>query len=367
MKIYLVGGYVRDSLLGLPVKDKDWVVIGATQHAMLQLGYKQVGKSFPVFLHPKTKEEYALARKETKAGKGYHAFLFDTSQSITLKEDLFRRDLTINALAMDSDGKLIDYFQGQSDLKNRCLRHVSKAFVEDPLRVLRVARFAAYLGQFSFYVHKDTMTFMRKIVDSGELSSLSPERICREVFLALNTSHPSRFIEILLGCNAWEALFPEFALFTSSIIDRLKQKNITVLGVESRFALMCFDLSMESAKSLTKRLHTPTATAWLAVHLGDFTRIHKEASWNEENILYWIKRLDALRNFERFKTLLDMLTLLLPNSLLLSWSKLITKMLAIDYAELASSYNSRHDIKLRVEKERKLLIGIWLEEMGYGK
>lgn len=206
MKIYQVGGAVRDKLLGLPVQDRDWVVVGSTPEEMQQLGYKPVGKDFPVFLHPETKEEYALARTERKSGKGYKGFVFHTSPDITIEQDLARRDLTINAMAEDDAGNLIDPFDGRSDLENKILRHVSDAFVEDPLRVLRVARFAARYG---FRVADETMQLMKTISASGELETLAPERIWTELERALSEQYPTRFLMVLRACNALKVLFPE--------------------------------------------------------------------------------------------------------------------------------------------------------------
>jgi tRNA nucleotidyltransferase (CCA-adding enzyme) len=206
MKIYQVGGAVRDRLLKRPVKDRDWVVVGSTPEEMATLGYKAVGKDFPVFLHPETHEEYALARTERKAGKGYKGFIVHTAPDITLEEDLARRDLTINAIAEDEAGNLIDPFSGKDDLERKILRHVSPAFVEDPLRVLRVARFAA---QFGFKIAAETMQLMQQICASGELETLAAERIWAETEHALSEQYPTRFILVLRACNALQILYPE--------------------------------------------------------------------------------------------------------------------------------------------------------------
>ena len=206
MEIYLVGGAVRDKLLGKPGKDNDWVVVGSTPQEMEIQNFKAVGKDFPVFLHPETKEEYALARTERKTGKGYKGFTFNTSKDVTLEEDLVRRDLTINAIAEDKAGSLIDPFNGREDLENRILRHVSPAFVEDPLRVLRVARFAAHFG---FRIAPETMALMQKISESRELEALVPERVWSELERAMGETYPSRFILALRACHALAILFPE--------------------------------------------------------------------------------------------------------------------------------------------------------------
>lgn len=208
-KVYLVGGAVRDALLGIPVYDHDWVVVGSTPEAMLEAGFEQVGKDFPVFLHPKTKEEYALARTERKSGVGYHGFDISAAPDVTLEADLLRRDLTINAMAQAEDGTIIDPYNGQVDLQNRVLRHVSPAFSEDPLRVLRVARFAAKLAGFGFELHPDTAKLMTQMARSGELNALTPERVWQEVVKALSCTKPSVFFELLDQVDALSVLFPE--------------------------------------------------------------------------------------------------------------------------------------------------------------
>jgi tRNA nucleotidyltransferase (CCA-adding enzyme) len=206
MKVYKVGGAVRDKLLGLPIKDQDWVVVGSTPEELSELGYKPVGKDFPVFLHPDSKEEYALARTERKTAPGYKGFAFNTSTEVTLEEDLIRRDLTINALAEDDQSNIVDCFNGQEDLKAGILRHISPAFIEDPLRVLRVARFAA---RFNFQVADETGKLMQTISDSGELDALVAERVWTELERALNEKHPVRFFDVLRDCRALEKVFPE--------------------------------------------------------------------------------------------------------------------------------------------------------------
>lgn len=209
MEIYLVGGAVRDALLNIPVKDRDWLVTGSTPEEMIAQHFTPVGKDFPVFLHPKTKEEYALARTERKSGKGYTGFQCYSSPEITLEEDLSRRDLTINAIAQNSQGQRIDPFNGQLDIKNRVLRHVSPAFREDPLRLLRVARFAARFAHLGFTVADETLALMREIVNEDELEHLSAERIWQEFHRALSSKSPGVFIEVLRSCGALARLLPE--------------------------------------------------------------------------------------------------------------------------------------------------------------
>ena len=214
MQVYLVGGAVRDQLLGHPYHEKDYVVVGATPEQLLAQGYQPVGKDFPVFLHPETKDEYALARTERKSGQGYHGFEFYTDISVTLEDDLIRRDLTINAIAMDDDGKIYDPYHGHEDLNNKILRHVSDAFAEDPLRVLRVARFAARYHQYGFTIAEETLALMQQLANSGELKALTPERVWKETSRALMERDADVYFETLRQCGALKVLFPEIdALF----------------------------------------------------------------------------------------------------------------------------------------------------------
>ncbi|MTD37998.1 multifunctional CCA addition/repair protein [Erwinia sp. CPCC 100877] len=209
MKIYLVGGAVRDGLLGLPVKDRDWVVTGATPQQMRESGYQQVGRDFPVFLHPETHEEYALARTERKSGHGYTGFICHAAPDVTLEQDLKRRDLTINAIAMDEHGEIIDPWGGRQDIEHRLLRHVSPAFNEDPLRVLRVARFAARYAHLNFRIADETLALMRSMTDNGELAHLTPERVWKETEGALISRNPQVYFQVLRDCGALAVLFPE--------------------------------------------------------------------------------------------------------------------------------------------------------------
>ena len=208
MQIYKVGGAVRDRLLGKPVTDIDWVVVGASTEEMLAKGFRPVGADFPVFLHPRTGEEYALARTERKSGRGYGGFTFHASPEVTLEEDLIRRDLTINAMAEDDHGQLTDPYQGQRDLQARVLRHVSPAFAEDPLRVLRVARFAARYAALGFTVAPETLELMRQLSESGELQALTAERSWKEISRALMEEQPQVFIQVLRDCGALKVLLP---------------------------------------------------------------------------------------------------------------------------------------------------------------
>lgn len=256
MKTYLVGGAVRDKLLNAAIVDRDWVVVGATPQNMLEQGFIQVGKDFPVFLHPKTKEEYALARTERKSGQGYNGFICDFNQDITLEQDLLRRDLTINAIAMDDDGHFIDPYHGINDLHQRILRHVSPAFAEDPLRVLRVARFAAKYHHYGFTIAQETLQLMTAIVESGEINHLTAERVWKETEKALATEDPQIYFDVLRKCNALAILFPELNnLFGIPQPEKwhpeidsgihtllaLKQSALLTADLEVRFAVLCHD------------------------------------------------------------------------------------------------------------------------------
>ena len=234
MKTYLVGGAVRDELLGLPVKDRDWVVTGATPEDMLKAGYKPVGLDFPVFLHPKTKEEYALARTERKSGHGYAGFVFHTSPDITVEEDLLRRDLTINAIAKDADDNLVDPYKGQQDLNNRILRHVSPAFREDPLRILRVARFAARFAAQGFTVAEETHQLMQDMVAEGEASWLVAERIWQETLRALESTTPAVYFQTLEACGALAVVMPELAKHFSNQASPFHESSHTFRRVQTR-------------------------------------------------------------------------------------------------------------------------------------
>ncbi len=238
-QVYLVGGAVRDELLGLEPSERDWVVTGATPSDLEDRGFRQVGSSFPVFLHPETGEEYALARTERKSGRGYHGFTVDFHPKVSIEQDLERRDLTINAMARQADGRLIDPFGGQADIENRWLRHVSSAFVEDPLRVLRVARFAARFTPLGFRVHPQTLEMMRQIAGSGELSHLVPERVWVEIRRAMRSAQPSVFIRILRECDALAELLPEVdALYGVPQPEQHHPEVDTGLHVE-----MCLDIA----------------------------------------------------------------------------------------------------------------------------
>ena len=335
MKTYLVGGAVRDKLLGITIKDRDCVVTGATPEEMIKEGFKAVGEDFPVFLHPQTKEEYALARTERKSGKGYKGFTFYSSPEIMLEEDLKRRDITINAIAEDENGNLIDPYDGKTDLKNGILRHVSSAFVEAPLRVLRVARFAACFG---FKIADETMELLKIISKSGELNELIPERVWTEMKKALTGKYPSRFILALRSCNALEKLFPEIESFgvpqDKKYHPEIDVGRHTLMSLNQsvrlspdpliRFAVLVHDLGKATTpkeqlpnhdgheergvsiiNSFCKRYKIPNKYQDLAVCVSEFhLDCHRIQEMGAEEVLEKLEKLDAFRRTERFKQFL---------------------------------------------------------------
>jgi tRNA nucleotidyltransferase (CCA-adding enzyme) len=297
LEVYLVGGAVRDKLLGYPVHEQDWVVVGARPEQLLDLGYRQVGKDFPVFLHPDTGEEYALARTERKSGHGYTGFAVNSDPAVTLEEDLSRRDLTVNAIAEDRQGRLIDPYGGQRDLQERLLRHVSPAFVEDPLRVLRVARFAARYAHLGFTVAPDTMTLMRQISCSGELLHLAAERVWQELERGLGETSPQQMLLTLQDCGALQALFPEWRLEPTHL-ETLQRAAELSTSTAIRFAALTAALEPETLRQLCQRLRAPNAHQELAL----LCCLHAEASGSSEaaDILALFDHTDAWRRPERF-------------------------------------------------------------------
>ena len=290
MKVYTVGGAVRDELLGLPVKERDYVVVGATPEEMVAKGFKPVGKDFPVFLHPKTHEEYALARTERKSGRGYKGFTVYASPEVTLEEDLKRRDLTINAMAKAEDGTLIDPFGGRKDLSAKTLRHVSEAFAEDPVRILRVARFAA---RFGFAVHETTMALMKRMVEAGETDFLVPERVWQEFSKGLGEAHAEKMFEVLEASGLLRRNLPDIGRYPRRFTG----------SVPARYALLAWPLDEAQVESLSNRLRAPNEARELAVTAARCRqRLH---ATTPEGLLELFKAADALRRPQRFAELLD--------------------------------------------------------------
>ncbi|WP_305402832.1 multifunctional CCA addition/repair protein [Photobacterium leiognathi] len=334
MQTYLVGGAVRDTLLGLTVTDKDWVVVGTTPEAMLAAGFEQIGSDFPVFLHPKTKQEHALARTERKSGHGYTGFVCYSAPDVTLEQDLLRRDLTINAIAQAPNGDLIDPYHGQQDITDKVLRHVSPAFAEDPLRVLRVARFAARFAHLGFTIAPETMALMQEMVVSGELASLTPERVWKEWEKSLSSDDPQMFLTVLRQCGALAIVMPEIdALFgvpqpekwhpeiDCGIHTLLVAKKAAELSTDKtiRFAAQVHDLGkalspkddlphhkmhcrdgIKPIKALCQRLRVPNEYRDLALLVCEqHTKIHHAEEMRADTFIKIFDQIDAWRKPER--------------------------------------------------------------------
>ena len=334
METYLVGGAVRDTLLGIPVKDQDWVVVGATRELLLNEGYLQVGKGFPVFLHPRSKQQYALARTERKTAPGHTGFDFDASREVTLEQDLMRRDLTVNAMAEDGQGRIIDPYGGQDDIRDRVLRHVSPAFSEDPLRVLRVARFAARFAHLGFSVAQETLQLMQSMVSAGELDTLPEERVWQEVELAMKAATPAEFVRVLRQCGALAVILPEVdKLF--GVPQPVQYHPEVDTGVHIllcldqaarlsddpvvRYATLLHDvgkgitdpdkwpshiahemLGLKLQAGITRRLRVPKEYAQLAALVCEHhTKLHRIRQLRPRTLLKLLEALDAIRRPER--------------------------------------------------------------------
>jgi len=324
MNVYLVGGAIRDRLLGLTSQEKDWVVINATPSDLTKLGYKQVGKSFPVFIHPKTGEEYALARKEIKSGKGYYGFKIDSNPNVTLEEDLYRRDLTINAMAEDKKGQIIDPFNGQKDISNRVLRHVSAAFVEDPLRVLRVSRFKAKLHDLSFEIAPETKKLLEEIVESGELKTLVPERIWQETYKALCEPRFDQFFQTLIDLRALDQVFPEMNHLNSDfskkhIVQAAIKKGVSPKIKFCSIFLVILEENHQSLKdaitAMQERMNIPNDFKNLVMLVENIYPMLFSSDSNEkkelsaEHYLNIIEKLDALRKPINLEEVLEVIGL----------------------------------------------------------
>jgi tRNA nucleotidyltransferase (CCA-adding enzyme) len=312
MQTYLVGGAVRDELLGLGVKDRDWVVVGATPEQMLAQGFTQVGSDFPVFLHPKTREEHALARTERKQGHGYHGFTVHSAPDVTLEEDLLRRDLTINAMARSEQGELTDPFHGRKDLEARELRHVSEAFKEDPLRILRTARFAARFQPLGFSVCTETMALMRTMVAEGEVEHLVPERVWQEIQRALQEKAPSTFFQVLQDCGALGVLIPELAPETHfrSAIDALHCVHSSNGSTAERFAALLCTLDEPACMARAKAMKAPNDCQQLARLLVAFIPVIRQLDPVQPDagtLLELLEKADLWRRPERFSQLIAVL------------------------------------------------------------
>lgn len=353
MKTYLVGGAVRDKLLGLEIKERDWVVVGSTPEAMLARGFRPVGKEFPVFLHPETQEEYALARTERKVSKGYKGFTFHAAPDVTLAEDLARRDLTINAIAEDEKGALTDPFGGQKDLQAKVFRHVSPAFSEDPVRILRLARFACRFIDFS--IHPETLQLMQQMVANGEVDALVSERVWQELYRALHYEQPKRFFDVLSHCNALEKLFPEIK------VDRAGIKKLTdalpTLSTAQRFAVLTHDIAINALKALNKRYRLPNEfyqLAELTIKFGsDFEKLD---CGDAKLVLDFIKKTDGLRREQRFDNFLEITTVCFQGGCRELLKKSLNAIKEIDTSSLATTGLKGHEFGKQLDELRLQVI-----------
>lgn len=366
MKKYLVGGAVRDQLLGIAddSTEKDWLIVGSSPEEMLDLGYRQVGKEFPVFLHPGTQEEYALARVERKVGKGYKEFEFDTAKTVTLEQDLSRRDLTINAIA-ECDGKLFDPFNGQEDLNNGLLKHVSEAFSEDPVRVLRVARFSAQFKKFGFKVAHKTHRLMQDMVISGEIDELTPERVFKELERSLSYDTPSAFFKVLLACGAYEKVFSSL----KNHVNKTHQNPFEVLdnldtdSPQIKFSIWLKDEKQTAIVELCERIKCPKKYQQLAKLVSGYYRFAENFNTqsNDEVFNFFVKT-DALRRKQRFIELLATFKLLdIDVSRIVELRDLLD---AIDIVQLDKRYTAtlekdKKDIGVAIQTERRRIIALF--------
>jgi len=367
MKIYLVGGAVRDKLLGLAIKERDYVVVGGTETAMLQQGFRQVGKEFPVFLHPQTREEYALARMERKVKAGYQGFTFDISPEVSLKEDLARRDLTINAMAYDLDtGELIDFFGGQQDIQNKLLRHVSPAFVEDPVRLLRVGRFFARYAYLGFTVAPETLALLQKMTVAGEVNALVAERVWKELERALGEKNPEKFFELLDTCQALPILFPHLTV-SSPGVQALKQAASLTDDTVVRLAALLHALpeAKKTIVELCQRYRLPNAYREVAL----LTALHVETllsppPLSAETVITLLNTLDIYRREPRFR-LVVMASQAIAAARGLSfqaswWLEAAKVAQAVPVQELIEKGFAANELAIQLKEKRREKIAKWL-------
>lgn len=363
-KVYRVGGAVRDALLNYPCQETDYVVVGATPEAMLEAGFLPVGKSFPVFLHPKTKDEYALARCERKTAKGYHGFEFYTDPSVTLEEDLIRRDLTVNAMAMDEHGHVIDPYGGQKDLHLKILRHVSDAFVEDPVRILRIARFAARFAHLGFTIAPETLSLMKNMVEAGEVDALVSERVWKETEKAFEERNPEIYIGILRQCGALKILFPGLnAALEHDALTRFRDLETicaTTDAIDSpeipaiRYAVLAHDIPVEHDAI---PLHWHTYLSLLANHHHAFAKL---GDLDATGLLELLNSLDAFRRYMRFIGLLKIIAVLHGEGLAQHLQQACDKAAAVPIAPLTQGLTGLA-IKQAIHAARVKAIDEWMK------
>ena len=365
MKKYIVGGWVRDKLLqerGFAVRpsDRDWVVIGATPEEMICQGYTPVGKDFPVFLHPKTHEEYALARTERKSGNGYKGFVFYTASNVTLEQDLYRRDLTVNAIAMDENGHVTDPYGGCRDLEAKVLRNVSDAFKEDPVRVLRAARFAAKLPDFT--IADETKRLLRSIVESGETDYLVAERVGRELMKALHEAKPSRFFEVLKDCGYLSSSFPKWRL-TSKTMDLTDAADDSYTESE-RFALLFLDTDPSALGEIFKLLRVSSENEDLALQFSRTLHGAELRSGSAEEVLESLKRKDALRRPKRFASLMKLLESASAIKDQAFWLGAAEALMSVDMKAAAEVAEDRKEIPQAIRAASLKAIEAYLKEFA---
>ena len=379
MEVYLVGGAVRDRFLGLPIKEKDWCVVGSSPEEMKKRGFQSVGKDFPVFLHPETKEEYALARTERKIKPGYHGFDFNTSKNVTLLEDLKRRDLSINAMAIDKNDNLIDPYNGLDDINQKKLRHVSKAFDEDPVRVLRTAKFAARFYQLGFSVHADTQKIMKSISDDGELDHLVSDRVWKEMEQALSGNDPHVFFITLQNCGALIKLFPELNINKDTKIKHgfsaLKKIANHSYDPAINFSIFIYDIEraktsdddemqinfQKTLDSFKKRLPIPRRFSEVSSIFIKYKNILDQAeSIEAKSILELLEDSDAFRRTERFNTILDAYSILDTEKKNQNMFKRIAKIIVacnnVQTKKIINDETNPRKIREKISQERIRLI-----------
>ena len=379
MEVYLVGGAVRDRFLGLPIKEKDWCVVGSSPEEMKKRGFQSVGKDFPVFLHPETKEEYALARTERKIKPGYHGFDFNTSKNVTLLEDLKRRDLSVNAMAIDKDDNLIDPYNGLDDIKNKKLRHVSKAFNEDPVRVLRTAKFAARFYHLGFSIHADTQKIMKSISDDGELDHLVSDRVWKEMEQALSGNDPHVFFITLQNCGALIRLFPELYINKDTKIkhgfNALKKIANHSYDPAVNFSAFIYDIEREKTSdddemqinfqktldSLKKRLPIPRRFSEVSSIFIKYKNILDQAeSLEAKSILELLEDSYAFRRTERFNIVLDAYSILDTEKKNQNMFKRIAKIIVacnnVQTKKIINDETNPRKIREKISQERIRLI-----------
>jgi tRNA nucleotidyltransferase (CCA-adding enzyme) len=352
MQVYCVGGAVRDELLGQPVRDRDWVVVGTTPAQLTALGYLPVGRDFPVFLHPQTREEYALARTERKSGKGYRGFVVHFAPDVSLEDDLRRRDLTINAMARDSEGNLIDPWNGQRDLQDRILRHVSEAFGEDPVRILRVARFAARFADFG--IAPETAALMRSMVEAGEADHLVPERVWQELSRGLMEDHPSRMIAVLRHCGALARVLPELDRVWNPAMDRTLDACASASGeLEVRFAVLLHGIeSAERVDALARNMRAPVDCRDLArIVCAELPVLEIADKLDPEGLVVLVERIDGLRRPQRLSQVLRTSAIIDPNPALQRVADAARRMAELDAGAIARA-GSSETIRQRLHEAR---------------